>query len=189
MNGEVLYTTRWNDWTRQPMPGHSYLDEAAARALWDRGELLLVVDGSRRGPAGEVQARWLFSALKGDGARCVFYTPAGSVWRRVDYRLIDGRLWRWIVTDWQYPDDDRLYSDSKALFRIKGRLDVDGTGYVDFFDEKVGKGNITKFRDYPFPAGYWMDPPQFGDWSRLADPDNGTDGQDFRMPGALIPQG
>ncbi|MGH4000307.1 MAG: hypothetical protein ACRDTJ_22925, partial [Pseudonocardiaceae bacterium] len=44
-----------------------------------------------------------------------FFDGHGTRWRRVDYDLIDGHLWRWITADHTYPDDSRRWAINEAV--------------------------------------------------------------------------
>ena len=172
MSSDVLYTTRWNDWTRRPIGGHRYLTEPEARQLYNGdSEGLEFVDAAVRDDEGLPHARWLLG-ISDAGVRAQFFTPAGSIWRSTDYDLIEGRLWRWITRDYTYPDDTRRYDQDESTMMIESAFRPDGTGTVDLDDPAKPDVDRAHLEDAPV-SGFWMDRPAFGHWDQLADPEYG----------------
>jgi hypothetical protein len=106
---DVLYTGRWSDQTRLPFPDVGWYDEGRARRIYeDPSEFLCIVDAAEMFDDGRPLQRWVIGA-SGGGFRCAFYTPAGTLYRQIDYVPRDGRLWRDTTLDYTYPDSDNFY--------------------------------------------------------------------------------
>jgi len=173
VNGDVLYTTRWNTTTRRPIVGHRWLDEDEARGIYESGASMLeVVDAAVRDEAGVPRARWVLGLGPSGRVRAQFFTPAGSIWRSTDYDVIDGRLWRCISRDYTYPDNTHRYSQTDATMQIASTFHPDGTGTIDFIDHSKPDVDRARLTEAPV-SGFWMDRPVFGQWDQLADPDYG----------------
>lgn len=102
-----------------------------------------------------------------------FFTPGGgSVWRSIDYDVRDGRLWRWITTEYIYPDDSTFYWLNEHIHMYTAEFEPDGTGYVEFREKSRSDVDVARMTEAPV-SGFWTDWPQFGNWDLLADPDYG----------------
>lgn len=164
---DVLYTTRWNILTRRPIAEHSWITEEEARRRYEANEGVEIVEAAERDERGNPRARWVIGAYA--GFRVQFLSPAGSVLRLVDWDLIDGRLWRWVTVDYNYPDDNRRYEMAESLLTIKTSARPDGTGSMSVSNKELEQTDVTHFSDVATDS-YWMDVPAFGDWDRLTDP-------------------
>ncbi|MBO3095619.1 hypothetical protein [Cellulomonas dongxiuzhuiae] len=179
---KVLYVGRWNVTLRQPIPGFGWLrpEEAALRYAYKQGDLTLadrakgdlaVVDGTRDAE-GQLRPRWVIG-VGHTGVRVRFFTPGGgSIWRSTDYDAREGRLWRWITTEYVYPDDDTFHRQSESTHKYTAKFEPDGTGFVEFTDRSKPTVDVARMTEAPV-SGFWMDWPQFGQWDLLADPDYG----------------
>ena len=172
MTEDVLYTTRWVSKVRKPFPGHRWLTPDEAREAWESGSNLEVVDAAERDAEGNPIARWVLGTGPSGRVRAQFFTPGGSVWRSTDFDVIDGRLWRWISRTFVYPDQDTRYLRSQSTRMITEEFRPDRTGTVQF-DERDGMLHTAKLTDAPVD-GFWLDRPQFGDWSDLTNPEYGV---------------
>jgi hypothetical protein len=168
---DVLYTGRWDSDSRLPRPGFGWLDEATARAVYvARREFLCVVDARERLDDGRPRPRWFVGASETGGFRCGFFTAAGTLYRLIDYGPRDGRLWRETTVDYRYPDDERSYVDGvESLGHTIARFEPDGDGTVLHVENGNSVGHEVPLYDAPV-SGFWLDRPEFGDWSRLSDP-------------------
>lgn len=54
--------------------------------------------------------------------------PAGSVWRIVDYKQEDGRLFKGSVYEYTDPDEAQRYRLKEARLKTHGIFKSDGTG-------------------------------------------------------------
>jgi len=161
---EVMYTTRWNDLTRRPNGGHTWLTLDEARRLYDSGEGVEIVDASTRDEDGTLRPLWVIGA---EGRfRVQLYTPGGSVARSVDWDLIDGRLWRWVTREYVYPDDGTQYMEFDAVLALTTSARPDGTGSFTIRDKETGQTHVTEFTDVA-TDGYWLDVPAFAEWGPL----------------------
>ncbi|UZN03054.1 hypothetical protein [Cellulomonas sp. S1-8] len=160
---QVLYTTRWNRLTRKPTLGHSWLTEEDARRRYDNGEGLEIVDAAVRDADGTPRPVWFVGAY--GRFRVQLFLPGGSVARNVDWDLVEGRLWRWVTTEYLYPDEDTQHPMSEATTVVETTTRHDGTASVTVSDES-GQTHATQFADVA-TDGYWLDVPVFGEWGPI----------------------
>ncbi|WP_148234246.1 hypothetical protein [Cellulomonas flavigena] len=160
---EVLYTTRWNDLTRRPLAGHSWITPDEARRRYDEAQGLEIVDASTRDEDGTQRPLWVVGAH--GRFRVELLTPGGAVARSVDWDLVDGRLWRWVTVEYVYLDDDTAHVDSDATLELTTTARPDGTASFSMRDES-GESHVTQFDDVA-TDGYWLDVPAFGEWGPL----------------------
>ncbi|WP_182113856.1 MULTISPECIES: hypothetical protein [unclassified Actinotalea] len=178
MPDDVLYTTRWNELTREPVGGHRWLSEEEAHRAFESGKgIIEVVDAAARDADGTPRPRWVIGTSANGRARVRFFTPGGSVWRNIDYDEIDGRLWRWISVTYTYPDLDNRYMQGQALQIVKEKFQPDGTGTVRHDVKTEPEVDVYTMSDVPV-AGFWLDRPRFGDWAALTDPEYGLPARD-----------
>lgn len=160
----VRYTTRWNPLKRQPTLGHSWVSPEQARALYESGEGVEVVD-----PAvsedGSPRPLWVIGASV--GFRVQLFTPGGSVARIVDWAPVDGRLWRESTSEYLYPDDDHHYRMAEAVTMVRIATRSDGTATLMVRDGSK-ETHVTEFADVATDA-FWLDVPEFGDWGPLVE--------------------
>ena len=168
---DVLYTGRWSSDTRLPFPGVGWYDEPRARAIYEQqSDLLSVVDAQERLDDGRPRQRWVIGSSTSGGFRCSFFTSAGTLYRQIDYVPHSGRLWRETTLDYRYPDGDRFYVYGlESLGHTIARFAPDGSGAVLYVETGNPVGEEVELHDAPV-AGFWLDRPEFGDWSRLSDP-------------------
>jgi hypothetical protein len=130
--GTIRYTTRWNDLTNRPSADHDWIDEGQARDRFERNEFIDVVESSTIGSDGLVYPRWVMgiAGLRGvaGGARLEFHDGQGSIWRAVDYQIVQGRLFRSNVADFAYSTDRQRWEMSEATAGVEVTVDPDGTG-------------------------------------------------------------
>lgn len=170
--GDTLYVGRWNTKLRRPIPGFDWLspEEAARRYTSKRGDLA-VVEGYRDSD-GDLRPRWVIGVAH-NGARVRFFTPGGSIWRSTDYDAREGRLWRWITTEYAYADDDSFHRQNESVHMYRAKFEPDGSGFVEFTDVAISTVEVARMTEAPV-SGFWMDWPEFGEWDLLADPDYGV---------------
>ena len=173
MSEDVLYTTRWVDTTHKPAPGHRWLSVDEARAAYQGRTPLETVDAVERDEDGNPRARWVIAFGASGRVRVQFFTPGGSVQRSTDYDVINGRLWRWISRTFVYPDPDNRYMRSQAVRKITEKFRPDGTGTVEFDEKDDGILHTARLTGAPV-NGFWLDRPEFGDWSNLTNPEYGV---------------
>lgn len=179
---KVLYVERWNEMTRRPAGDFRWLSprEASQRYAYKRGDLSLadvgrgdldVLDGTRDAD-GQLRPRWAIG-VGHTGVRVQFFTPGGgSIWRSTDYGAREGRLWRWVTTEYAYADDDAFHRRNEAVHKYTAKFEPDGTGFVEFKDKSKPTVDVARMSEAPV-SGFWMDWPEFGHWDLLADPDYG----------------
>ena len=172
MTGPVWYCTRWNDLTRRPIAGCEWISEGQARDRFERNEFIDIVESSTIGSDGLVYPRWVMgiAGLRGvaGGARLEFHDGQGSVWRAVDYQIVQGRLFRSNVVDLVYSSDQQRWEMDQAIRGVEVTVDTDGTCAVESW-EASGDQKLTEISGLGV-SGHWLDVPEFGDWDALADP-------------------
>ena len=156
---------------RKPFPGHRWLSVDEARATYESGSKIEVVDAVERDTEGNPKARWVIGLGISGRVRVQFFTPGGSVSQSTDYDSINGRLWRWISRTFVYPDPDTRYLRSQCTSMITAEFRPDGTGKVQI--DEGGEAVPTARLTAAPVEGFWLDRPQFGDWSDLTNPDYG----------------
>ena len=169
MTTEVRYTTQWNPMTRRPIAGHEWLDQASARALFEAGGDLNVVDAARTDDDGLPQPRWLLGIGSSGRIRAQFFDEHGSVVRLVDYDRVDGRLWRWVTVDYTYPTDSERHNLSDVTVETEAAVRPDGHGHLSTENATTGQESRLQFSDGGRDE-YWVPVPEFGDWAALSKP-------------------
>jgi hypothetical protein len=167
MTQDVLYTTRWNGITRRPVAGHEWLNDQAARKLYESKDLE-VVDASRRDADGTPKPRWVIG-ISQSGVRVQFFDEQMNTWHMVDWDRVDGRLWRWLTYDWEYSDATRHWEQKDATLDAEAMVRPDGNGDIEVQDRRTGQTFETEFSGRASEA-FWLDYPEFGGWSALAEP-------------------
>lgn len=171
-DGDLLYTTSWNNLTRRPIAGHEWVEPARARELYESFADLTIVDAATRDQDGVPAPRWVIGTGTSARFRVQFFDANTTLWRLVDYDWIDERLWRWITYDYTYADLTRQRLVNDAIGTHKSAVKPDGTGTLTTI---TTDGNSRPTRQATKFAGraredYWLDRPAFGHWSTLTDP-------------------
>ncbi|WP_448058441.1 hypothetical protein [Cellulomonas hominis] len=130
-----------------------------------------MVDASLRDENNRPHHRWVMGFHP--GVRVRFFTPAGSLWRLIDYKYIDGRLFQQANVTYTYPDDTHRYDEDESTILVSARFKPDGSGSIEINDKSQPTVQRTRFKDADFST-FWMDWPAFEDWDQLANPDFGT---------------
>ena len=173
---EYAYCGSWNAKTRKPLAGEDWLSPEEARSRYEGSVAaqFSVVDAGSTIPGAVSPFVIVFSkSLESLGVRTKFFNAAGSEWRAIDYKYIDGRLFKWIVREQTYPDDENYYKFDGATSYREATFLPDGHGSLGVDNKKPGEQPVlAEFRDIPVES-YWLDVPAFGNWDQLADPDFG----------------
>ncbi|MBF4635212.1 hypothetical protein ITJ38_12415 [Agreia pratensis] len=111
--------------------------------------------------------------VDGPSIRAQFFTPGGAVYRTIDYKSVDGRLFKWIVRERSYPNMTSRYTLSQATTVVEGTFEPDGHASVKFNDKSQPTVQLRELNDVPV-ASHWMPIPAFGDWDSLTDPHLGV---------------
>lgn len=169
--GDVHYTTHWVGDSRPPDQGRERLTAAAARQLYEDHREIDVVDAADVDANGVPRPRWTIE-IAGSGARVRFLDRYKAVRRRVDYAAIDSRLWRQSTYDYTYPDDSKLWEPSELMLEVESVVHPDGTGYLRILDKTECKPGTRLVSQFSARAAetYWIDRPDFGDWTALTEP-------------------
>lgn len=183
----VWYTTRWNDWLRQPSGDTRWLDVDEAR--WRHAAIGVCAVDAAEVWEGHPIAQWVHY-----GWRALPYTEffdrVGNMWRRIVWKRIDGRLWRDEVTDYVFPDH-ATYWDGADIGRITIHLNPDGRGSLNFHSEVdpviSNRDNRIDLSDQVV-LDRWLDVPVFGDWSSVTNPALMTAADMITGSGPLTPQ-
>ncbi|MGH3998558.1 MAG: hypothetical protein ACRDTJ_13980, partial [Pseudonocardiaceae bacterium] len=170
MTQDVLYVGSWNDLLMEPMAGEDgWLDEADAQAHYESPDGVMVVDAAHRNASGEPMPRWVLG-FGASGVRAQFFDGHGTRWRRVDYDLIDDRLWRWITADHTYPDDSKRWAINEAVRSVTTTVKPDGSGFLKVVDsadpDSRPTRSTTELTSVAVDA-FWLDRPAFGAWDKV----------------------
>jgi hypothetical protein len=68
--------------------------------------------------------------------------------------------------------DDYYLCGVESRGHTTARFSPDGNGTVRYVESGNPVGEEVQLRDVPV-SGFWLDRPEFGDWSRLSDPVHG----------------
>lgn len=181
MTSDVMYTTGWSFMRGRLALEHQWLSIDEARRMYeaDTGEGPMVIDAALRGPNGDPEPRWVIG-LGAGVPRVTFLDGAQSIWRQIDWEQIDGRWWRWITYDHEYPNQSRKWEVYEAEYVSKAVVMPDGTGRIELTEGENGPSGVgnsprlkMRFTNRAVDS-YWIDIPQFGDWAALADPGPST---------------
>jgi hypothetical protein len=91
----------------------------------------------------------------------------------VDYKFIDGKLFKWIFYAYEYPDEITKYGEHESTVVVKGKTEPNGDGLLTINDKAQPTVEKITFRDIPVDD-LWMPLPKFGDWEDLANPSFGN---------------
>jgi hypothetical protein len=181
MSNDYAYVEQWNDMTNSPIADKEWISEDVARNRYGsrRFDVVprFVQDGQDQDP--RIPAPWVLTAW-GEGVtafKSVFYTPGGSVGRVTQWKDEGDRIFRWIIVDYAYADDDTPHRLSDSIMIVRGKFNPDGTGTLTIDDKS--KPTVDRLSmDQVDVSGNWLDRPSFGEWEPLIDPGAGS------MPGA-----
>lgn len=183
MSSAFAYLGQWNEKTGRPALDQEWLDDAVARAAYEeRSRGFDVVPADVRiavETANTSRTPWVLHSWPGGVAafRSTFFTPAGSIFRIIDWKDEGDRIFKWSVVEYSYPDDDKGYRQDQNIMLVRGNFNTDGTGTLTINDKS--KPTVDRLSmDQVDVSGNWLDRPAFGEWGPLIDPDFGT------MPGA-----
>ncbi|GAA4625852.1 hypothetical protein [Cellulomonas oligotrophica] len=160
--GRAYSATSWID-AEEARRRYEVGDEAFTAVIWP--------------DSGEEAGRPLAAVSIGQSRRVgvIFLDEHGTRKRSVDYDWRDGRLWRWITTDFEYPDDSRRYRVDRATRVIKAKFEPNGNARVEIRDRiaSPNEKDVVTAEEVPV-QGFWLDRPPFGEWSDLLNPDYGV---------------
>lgn len=184
----VLYTTSWNNLTRQPIAGHEWVEPTQAHKMYEAFEDITIVDAATRDGDGVPMPRWVIGTGTSARFRVQFFDANTTLRRLVDYNWIDERLWRWVTYDYTYDDLSRKRLANEAARTCKAAVKPDGTGTLTTVVTGANSRptrQSTKFNDRASDA-YWLDRPAFGEWQALTLPGPSAEevaGIDAPVPG------
>lgn len=171
------YFDKWNQLLNQPIlvSPYGWVEESAARHRYEESfEFFCVVNGGAGD--GVVVPEFVLGVSPGEegpSIRVRFFTPGGAIYRTIDYKTVDGRLFKWIVRERTYPDLTSKFTLSQATSMVEGTFEPDGYGSVRFSDKSQPTTQFREFRGVPVDS-HWMPIPAFGDWQNLTNPDFGV---------------
>jgi hypothetical protein len=181
MSTDYAYVEQWNAKVSLPILDKEWITEDTAREQYQsrRFDVVpgFVLEGQEQEP--RVPAPWVLTVWS-EGVSAftsVFYTPGGSVFRTIEWKDEGERIFKWIVVDYTYADDDAPHRLSDSTMIVNGKFNTDGTGTLTINDKS--KPTVDRLSmDHVDVSGNWLDRPVFGEWEPLLDPGLGT------MPGA-----
>lgn len=175
MSEAYAYLGQWNYSTNAPVPDYGWLSVDEARQRWDEGSKRFDVVRSsvhEAQTAGQaVVPPWVLTCWEGGQAFTVsFLNAVGSVWRVIEYRREDGRLFKGAVYEYTFPDETRRYRAKEARLKTHGIFRPDGTGVLTVDDKSQPTVDRLSMDQVDVSAN-WMPVPDFGDWEQIVDPD------------------
>lgn len=176
MTEGYAYLGQWNSSTASPVPDNGWISAEEARQRFDEGtrrfDVVPASTHDAQGSGGPAVPPWVLTCWEGGRACTVsFLTAGGSAWRVVEYEEEDGRLFRAVVHEYTFPDQEGRYRPKEAQLKTRGTFRPDGTGTVTVDDKSsptVGRLSL----DQVDVSGNWMPVPAFGAWELLTDPDD-----------------
>lgn len=172
MSTKVRYAEYWD--TSVPASEVVWITEDEARRRYESGEAFSAIGSSVARQESPLQ-RWTFTVGASGNVRVAFFDRHGTHRRTIDYRAVDGMLWRRATFDLDYPDCERHYHRVRSTRRRKARFELDGHVRVEVTDKTVDPGTRDVFTndDMTIPS-FWMTRPSFGEWDELTDPEFGA---------------
>lgn len=170
MNDSIRYADYWTE-GRGPS-AVTWIDTAEAERRYVSGSASFTAVGR---PTGAASPRWALTVAATRAVRVVFLNDHGSRVRSIDYDWREGRLWRWITTDFEYPEQCRRFRREHALRVTTATCEPDGRARAEIVDKSVSTDlkDVISFEDAPI-NGFWLDRPGFVSWADLVDPEYGV---------------
>ncbi|HEU5471268.1 MAG TPA: DUF4241 domain-containing protein [Actinophytocola sp.] len=161
----VMYCEGW-DAERRAIAGR--LATATARERDQRGEqyafCVVEPDTERIGKVVEIAWQHHF-------ARCWSLDEQGRRNRMVEYRNLDGRLFRLRSAEWTYPDDECPEFDENRCDLIRTTHAPDGK--TRHLERTNGESDVRNAKEDP--AGLFGEAPRFGDWAGVIEAGPGVE--------------
>lgn len=165
------YLERWNFLQNEPALDEGWIDEAEARERFQTRSSGFSFVNAEAGDGTVVPEFVIVASVESLlRFRCQFLNPAGSVTRVIDYKDVDGRLFKEQVIDYRYPDDKNRYPLRASTLTYTGVFETNGYGAVVINDKSQPTAQTREYRDVPV-EGNWMPVPAFGEWENLTKPD------------------
>ncbi|WP_460706494.1 hypothetical protein [Myceligenerans halotolerans] len=101
--------------------------------------------------------------------RVIFFDEHMTIVHMVDWKYIDGRLWRWITYDWIHPNTTQHWDQDESVTEALAEITPGGAGVLELSDDRNNRELDIEFADRA-QGSYWVDYPEFGDWAALTDP-------------------
>lgn len=175
------YLGAWNSRTKKPIAEEGWITPAEAQTKYDEltGHFEVVpyavFEGQSRDPRAGTPWTVRFYSAGEWRFRSTFFDDHGSIYREIWYQLIEGRLFKSLVSEFTYPyaPDDGRQNRSGAVVTTNGSFAPDGTGTLEINDKSQSAVERLSI-DQIDVSGHWLDVPAFGEWAALADPDFGN---------------
>ncbi|MGN8247326.1 hypothetical protein ACTHAM_001500 [Cellulomonas soli] len=169
MSDSVRYADYWAE--GRGASAITWIDAAEAQQRYESSASAFTAVGT---DGVSPRPRWALTVAVNRCVRVVFLDPHRTRTRSVDYDWREGRLWRWITTDFEYPDRDRRYRRERAVRTTTAVFEPDGSARVQVIDRAVAADSkdVLTLEDAPV-QGFWLERPAFGQWSDLINPEYG----------------
>ena len=164
---DYRYLGRWNYLLDRPIGGQGWIDEAEAQHRYETGGDLFSIVDSRVGDG--VAPKFVVAASPSrtaPGFRATFLNDAKSIVEMIDYKTVNGRLFKWIFVNYQYPDETTKYQLDQSTMIVEGKTEPNGDGFLTINDKSKPTVGEISFRDIPVDDR-WLPVPEFGDWENL----------------------
>ncbi|GAA4625856.1 hypothetical protein [Cellulomonas oligotrophica] len=188
MIGSIRYADYWTE--ERANSATTWLDVEEAKRRYETGDAAFTALVWPRGSEVRGRPRCAINFGQSRRVRVVFLNEHGSRVKTVEYDWRDGRLWRWITTDYEYPNDERRYAFDRATERVTATFEPNGDARVEIVDRVAApqEKQVITFEDAPV-QNFWLDRPPFEAWGDLLNPEYGIpdppEGRSVRL-GPLI---
>jgi hypothetical protein len=174
------YLSRWNFLLNRPIGGEGWIDDNEARRRYESGSGLFAIVDSDAGD-GVAVPKFVIEVSPSRTApaiRSTFLNNAASIVEMIDYKFVDGRLFKWLDLNYEYPDETTKYGQDESILILDGKIEPNGDGVLRVNDKSKPTVEKVSFRDVPVDD-LWMPLPKFGEWENLANRNYGN----VQLPG------
>jgi hypothetical protein len=164
---DYRYLGRWNYLLNEPILDQGWIDDVDARHRYETGgDFFTVVDADAGDGVAPKFVLAVSPSLVNAGFRATFLNDASSIIEVVDYKTVDGRLFQWIVVNYEYPDETTKYARIAATLLLNGKTEPNGDGFLTINDKSKPTVEKISFHDIPVDD-LWLPVPKFGEWEDL----------------------
>ena len=161
------YLGSWNFLLNRPIASDGWINDAEAQRRYESGSGLFAVVDADAGNGVAPKFVLEVSPSKVDpGFRAIFLNDAMSIVEVITYKTVDGRLFKWISVNYEYPDETTKYELDESTMIVKGKTSPSGDGLLTINDKSKPTVEKVSFRDVPVDDR-WLPIPTFGDWRNL----------------------
>jgi hypothetical protein len=164
---DYSYLGRWNFLLNRPIADEGWIDDVEAQRRYESGSgLFAAVDARARNGAAPKFVIEVSPSKVDPGFRAIFLNDAASIVEVITYKTVDGRLFKWISVNYEYPDETTKYELDESTIIVKGKTSPSGDGLLTVNDKSKPTVEKISFRDVP-TDDLWLPVPKFGEWANL----------------------